>query len=90
MTLPVRVQPGARQNRLLQTPEGWKIQVAAPPVDGAANDALCAFLAREILGLPARAVSVRAGASGRRKLIEIDAPADQVEAALRAWIAAHP
>lgn len=89
-TLSVRVQPGARQNCLIATPEGWKIQVAAPPVDGAANEALCAFLAREVLRLPTRAVTVRSGAGGRRKLLSIDATAGEVEAALQSWAAAHP
>ena len=54
---------------------GWygdavKIRLAAPPVDGAANTALVAFLA-ERLGLPRTSVTVVAGATGRRKRVRI-------------------
>ncbi|HXY19470.1 MAG TPA: DUF167 family protein [Gemmatimonadales bacterium] len=45
-----------------------RIRVAAPPVEGAANDELTRFLART-LRLPRAAVTVTAGAAGRRKTI---------------------
>jgi uncharacterized protein YggU (UPF0235/DUF167 family) len=45
--------------------------VAAPPVDGAANDELVRFLAKR-LGVPASSVRVVSGMTGRRKLVEID------------------
>jgi uncharacterized protein YggU (UPF0235/DUF167 family) len=47
-----------------------KIRLAAPPVDGAANAALIAFLA-ERLGVPRAAVTVVAGATARRKRVAI-------------------
>lgn len=47
-----------------------KIRLAAPPVDGAANDELVRFLA-ERLGVPARAVTITAGHSGRRKRVSV-------------------
>lgn len=84
-TLAVRVSPGARKDAVLREAEGWKIQVAAPPVDGKANEHLCTFLAREVLGLPRRAVRVKVGSSGRSKLLEIDASLAEVEAAMAAW-----
>jgi uncharacterized protein (TIGR00251 family) len=46
------------------------IRLAAPPVDGVANDALVAFLA-EVLGVPRRQITVVAGARSRNKRIEI-------------------
>jgi uncharacterized protein (TIGR00251 family) len=54
---------------------GWhgdaiKIRVAAPPVDGAANDELIRFLATR-LGVPRIAISITAGESGRRKTVSI-------------------
>ena len=54
---------------------GWhgdavKIRLAAPPVDGAANAALVAFLAERI-GLPRAAVTVVAGTTSRRKRVAI-------------------
>lgn len=47
-----------------------RVRVAAAPVDGAANRALLHLLAAE-LGVPAGAVELVGGASGRRKLIEV-------------------
>jgi uncharacterized protein YggU (UPF0235/DUF167 family) len=48
-----------------------RVRVAAPPVDGAANEALCRLLARE-LGIPRRSVRVVTGEAGRRKGVEVD------------------
>lgn len=79
--LRVRVKPGARKDAVRwDEGRGWKVEVQAPPVDGKANERLCAFLAREVLGV---AVTVRAGASGRDKLLDVAASAEVVEAALR-------
>jgi len=47
-----------------------KIRIAAPPVDGAANDELIRFLALR-LGVPRSAISITAGESGRRKTVSI-------------------
>jgi len=47
-----------------------KIRLAAPPVDGAANDALVRFLA-ERLGVPRSAIAIAAGRSSRRKSVTI-------------------
>jgi uncharacterized protein (TIGR00251 family) len=46
------------------------IRLAAPPVDGAANEALIAFLA-EALGLPRRHVTIVAGEKSRDKRVQI-------------------
>jgi uncharacterized protein len=43
-----------------------KIRLAAPPVDGAANEELVRYLA-ERLGVPRAAVSITAGHTSRRK-----------------------
>jgi hypothetical protein len=45
-----------------------RVRVAAPPVEGAANEELVRFLSRS-LGVPRSAVSVTAGAGGRRKTV---------------------
>jgi len=47
------------------------VRVAAPPVDGAANDALEAFLA-QVLAVQRRRVRVLAGARSRRKRITVE------------------
>jgi uncharacterized protein YggU (UPF0235/DUF167 family) len=48
-----------------------KVRVAAPPVEGAANAALIAFLAKA-LGLPKSALSIASGTGSRLKLIDIE------------------
>ena len=48
-----------------------RVRVAAPPVDGAANEALCRLLARA-LGVAPGDVRIVGGASGRRKLVEAE------------------
>lgn len=89
-TLSVRVQPGARCNAIEWVKErGWLVRVAAPPVDGKANEQLCTFLAREVMGIQASAVRVFRGASGRQKVLQVDLGAAEVDAALQAWILAH-
>jgi len=47
-----------------------KIRIAAPPVDGAANDELVRFLAQR-LGIPRSAIRITAGESARRKTVSI-------------------
>jgi len=48
-----------------------KVRVAAPPVEGAANAALLALLAK-ILGVPKSSLSIASGARARLKLVDID------------------
>ncbi len=48
-----------------------RVRVAAPPVEGAANQALVRVLAEE-LGIARRSVRLVAGAAGRQKLIVVE------------------
>ncbi len=67
----VYCQPGARQTQLVGLHDGKpKIQLKAPPVDGAANKALIAFLA-ETCGVPKSAITIELGASGRTKRVDV-------------------
>ena len=67
----VYCQPGATQTQCVGLHDGKpKIQLKAPPVDGAANKALIAFLA-ERCGVPKSAVTIELGASGRTKRVEV-------------------
>ncbi len=76
--LHVVVTPGAPRTRADGLHDGClRVRLAAPPVDGKANDTLLAWLADE-LALPRRKVSLLRGASARRKQIAIDAAATQV------------
>jgi uncharacterized protein (TIGR00251 family) len=72
ITFDVRVIPRARKTECA----GFRddvlvVRIAAPPVEGAANDALIAFLAAA-LHVPRRAVRILSGEHGRRKRITID------------------
>ena len=68
----VVVSPGAKRNEVVgRQGEAWKLRVAAPPERGRANAVVCALLA-EALGVPPASVRVVAGASSRRKVVEVD------------------
>ena len=67
--LAVHVQPGAHSaGTALHGEDALKVRVAAPAVDGRANDALCAYLAG-LLGIAPSRVRVTRGASSRRKAV---------------------
>ena len=72
--LAVRVIPRASRTKVdgvVQDAEGrpmLKLRLAAPPVEGAANAALIAFLAEE-LNLRKADITIRSGETGRTKLL---------------------
>ena len=68
----VRVQPRASRNEVCGVHgDALKVRLSAPPVDGAANDALVDLLARS-LGVARRAVRIVAGANSRSKVVDVD------------------
>ena len=70
--LRVRVVPRAGRTALAGERDGaLLVRLAAAPVDGEANDALIAFLARR-LESPRRAIRLVAGDRSREKRLEID------------------
>jgi uncharacterized protein (TIGR00251 family) len=80
-TLQIRVIPRAPRSRVDGERGGAiLIRLAAPPVEGAANDALVAFLA-DTLRVPRRDVTIVAGVRSRDKRVQI---AGIDEAAIRA------
>lgn len=58
-----------------------KVRIQAPPVEGAANEAVISLLA-ERLGVPRRAVRIVAGSSSRGKTVEIDGTTEEAVRAL--------
>lgn len=80
----MRLQPRARRNEVVGERAGaLVIRVTAPPVDGKANAALCAFVAQRA-GVPPSRVSVVRGMTSRDKVVRVEG----VEpAALRAALA---
>ena len=90
----LKVTPKAKRNQiggLLDEPDGGKalkISVTAAPEDGKANAAVAALLAQE-WGVAKSAISVVAGATDRRKLVEIRGPSRNLLAKLQGWLAAR-
>lgn len=71
LVLLLYVQPGASNTQVCGEHDGRiKIRLKAPPVDGKANEALCAFLA-EAFGVRKAQVVVCAGETSRLKTVEI-------------------
>jgi len=67
--LTVHIQPKASTTECVGIHgDAIKIRVAAPPVDGAANDELIRFLACQ-LSIPSSSVRIHSGASGRHKRV---------------------
>jgi uncharacterized protein YggU (UPF0235/DUF167 family) len=65
------VQPRARRDEVAGERAGAVVvRVAAPPVDGRANAAVCALIAARA-GVPRSAVSVLRGAGSRDKVLEV-------------------
>lgn len=70
--LQVKVKPRARVSELSQAPDGtWVAKLQAPPVDGKANKELVALVAEKFQCRKA-AVTIKAGVSGRTKLVRVE------------------
>ena len=71
MRFDVRVQPRASCSEIVGEYNGAiKVRLSAPPVDGAANDALVNLLASE-LSVARRNVTIVGGASSRNKTVNV-------------------
>jgi len=80
----VHVQPRAARSEIVGLHgAALKVRLQAPPVDGAANEALVTLLA-ERLGVARRAVRVVAGTSSRAKTVEVDGTTEDAVRALAA------
>ena len=68
----VRVQPRASKSELAgEYGDAIRIRLAAPPVDGAANEELVSFLS-SIFAVARKSVRILAGETARSTLIEIE------------------
>jgi len=82
----VRAVPGASVAGVLgRHGDELRIRVCSPPVDGRANDEICAVLAKA-LGLRARSVTLVAGHASRSKQLLVDMPCADVAHRLAPWI----
>jgi uncharacterized protein len=67
----LHVQPGAGRTEVVgRHGAALKVKVAAPPVDGRANDAVCKLLA-DLVGVPPSSAELIAGASSRTKRVRL-------------------
>jgi uncharacterized protein len=79
VVLEVSVVPGASRTEVAGLHgDALRVRLAAPPVDGKANDALVAWLAQE-LQCPRRDVLLRRGHAARRKQVVLALPRAHVE-----------
>lgn len=72
MILDLHVQPGAKRSEFAGEHGGrMKLRLAAPAIDGKANEALVEFLA-EHYGVPRRNVRIASGLRSRQKRVVIE------------------
>ena len=70
--LTVKVHPRAKRSALAaRIGDAWKLSLAAPPVDGKANEECVRFLA-EFAGVPRSRVHIVMGLTSRLKVVEIE------------------
>jgi len=68
----VKVHPRARRTGVAgRAGDAWKLDLAAPPVDGKANAACVRFFA-ELAGVPQSRVRIVLGLSSRSKVVEVE------------------
>ena len=90
--LALRLTPRASKNAVdgvVQDADGrplLKLRLVAPPVDGAANEALIAFLAKS-LSLRKSDISIRSGETSRVKILHLAGDPAVILQKLDAWLA---
>jgi len=73
----VKVHPRARRSAVVgRFGEAWKLDLAAPPVDGKANEECIRFFA-ELAGVPRARVRIVTGLTSRMKVVEIEGIAQE-------------
>ncbi|MDQ1362343.1 MAG: uncharacterized protein QG652_203 [Pseudomonadota bacterium] len=74
LLISIRVQPRASKDELAEVlGDSLKVRITAPPVDGAANKHLIAFLAK-IFKVSKSQVTLISGETGRDKRLRVQAP----------------
>ena len=69
--LTLHVQPGAKRSGIAGLHgEALKLRLAAPPVEGRANEALLKYIA-ELFQVPQRQVELKQGAQSRHKVVTV-------------------
>ena len=72
--LTLKIRAGARKTEFAgQFGKAWKLHVAAPPVDGKANDAIVRFISQlaQLAGVPTASVRIVSGFTGTTTIVEV-------------------
>ncbi len=84
ITLTLHIQPGAKRTDVAGLHgEALKIRLAAPPIEGRANEALLKFIA-ESFGVPLRQVELKQGGQSRHKVVAVTGSKVEPESLLNA------
>ncbi len=71
MKISVKVHARSKREGITPQPDGsYKVEVKAPPVDGAANEAICELVA-DYFHVHKRDVEIVSGSTNNKKIIEI-------------------
>ena len=71
IVLALHVQPGAKRNGVMGLHgDALKIRLAAPPIEGRANEALLRYLA-ELFAVPQRNIEILRGSQSRHKMVKV-------------------
>ncbi len=71
VTLTLHIQPGAKHTNVAGLHgEALKLRLAAPPIEGRANEALLKFIA-EKFAVPLRNVELKQGGQSRHKVVAV-------------------
>jgi hypothetical protein len=81
MRIHVHIKPGSKRESLQWDGERIIARVAAPPIEGAANQKLIENLA-EWLRISKSQIRITSGHTARYKALEIDAPDELIKAAI--------
>ncbi len=76
-TLSIRIQPRASKNEVIRMENGGlKVRLTAPPVDGAANEALVRYLS-DLLHVAKSQIEIVSGHTSREKSVKISGMSDE-------------
>ena len=83
VTLSLHIQPGAKRSEVSGLHgEALKIRLAAPPIEGRANEALLRFIA-DSFEIPLRQVELLRGNQSRHKMVKVTGSKVEPESLLR-------
>ena len=71
ITLTLHVQPGAKRSEICGLHgDAIKLKLAAPPIEGRANEALLRFIS-DLFDVPLRQIQLKQGTQSRHKVVAI-------------------